>query len=495
MSKRPFAFAALAFALTVLAPAAAGADVYASGVIRGEYLYNTDDDVDASVSDTRVELDLEIGELTLGVVYRAYLLSDEDYNPQSVEADLTEVKHRYAAFEHDDLFIRAGHFYTTFGRGLTLRSYEDVDLEYDTVLDGLMAEYSIGEIGLTALSGAATDDQAGTAYTEHVVRAARASMPLTEWAEVAGSVVERSSARKDEEVELPDEIALFKDNVVGAELSVWAGPVSIGAEYAARSGENPATGEGAVEGQALYASGTIDLPWFTLFGEVKDYDDFGHYLVNPPTCVREHLWTLMNRATYEIDLDNETGFLAEGSASLGDAFYVSAGASEARDHDADLRHWEMYGRLDWTVGSDLSGSLGASRSREYLFAGGESVGKFTEHWIGGAQIEVGYSAGKAVEVSFEGQRVEDPDGEAYEDYLISAAWYPGLDLTLIGTAEKTTGGEKDSWFMAEARRQLTDDLEVSFSAGTERGGKKCTGGVCFVEPAFEGVRFRFTKFF
>ncbi len=499
MSRRGFAFTTLVLALPLLltVTAAAETDVYATGVVRGKYMYNTDDEVDASVSDARVELDIGIGELTLGAVYRAYLLSDEDYNPASVTADAIEVKHRYIALEHDDLFLRAGHFFSTFGRGLVLRSYEDVDLEYDTVLDGLLAEYSLGDVSLAALAGTTTEDVAGSGYTEHVVSAARASMPLTEWAEVAGSVAERSSTKRDEDVELPDEIALFKDHVAGGELNVWAGPVTLGVEYVGREGENPATGEGRIQGHAAYASGTFDLPWVTLFGEVKDYEDFGHYLVSPPTGVREHLWTLMNRATYEIDLDDETGFLAEGSSPVGDAVYVVGGASEARNHNGDLRHWEAYGQLDWTAGSSTTVTLGASRSREYLFAGGEAAGKFTEHVTGGASVVIGFATAQELELVLEGQTTDDREGEAYADYILSAAYYPGQGLTLIATAERTTAETdgRDTWFVAEARKLISNDFEVSLSAGTERGGKKCTGGVCFVEPAFEGVRLRFTRFF
>jgi hypothetical protein len=102
-----------------------------------------------------------------------------------------------------------------------------------------------------------------------------------------------------------------------------------------------------------------------------------------------------------------------------------------------------------------------------------------------------------LEVTLEAQTTEDPDGKSYRDYIASLAYYPGLDLTVIGTVERTTQetADRDSWFMVEVRKLLSDDFEASVSAGTERGGKKCTGGVCFVEPAFEGARLRFTRFF
>ncbi|MFH1864867.1 MAG: DUF6029 family protein [Candidatus Eisenbacteria bacterium] len=494
----------------VSASVSAEIDVYASGLVQGKYLYNTGlereiavdgttvwVDYGASVTDVRVDLDVVAGPLTVGAAYRTYLLSDRDYNPAEIAAPPAEIKHRYVAFDHEDLSLRAGHFSSTFGHGLTLRSHEEIVLEHDTFLDGALAEYSMGDVSITALSGAATDDVEGSRYYEHVVSAARVSAPFTDYAEVAGSVVQRSRTQKDDEISIPKEFARATDVLLGTELSIWAGPVSMVAEYVKRDGENPMTLTGDIEGHALYASGTVGLGGITLFGEFKDYEEYNHYLVSPPTGVRDHVWTQMNRVTYQPDLDDERGFLVEGSGKLGDAFYLTGGASEARNHDSDLRYWEMFGQVDWTLGEGISGSAAASWSREYAFEVEEATGKFDEHMTGALTAELEVGSGNALEVTFEGQTTEDKYDAAYEDYLVSAAFYSSTDLTLIATAERTTSETetREGWFILEARKLLTDDLEVSLAAGTERGGKKCTGGVCFEEPEFEGVRLRFTSFF
>jgi hypothetical protein len=491
---------ALLFVAWVSASAETG--VYASGAVEGEYLYNTDvtrDTLhfDASVTDTRIDIDVVVGPVTLGAAYRAYLLSDVRYNPQSVTAPPTELKHRYAALELPDLFIRAGHFSETFGHGVTLRSYEEVDLEHDTYLDGFLTEYQVGDVSLTALSGTAINDVEGSRYFEHVVSAARAAAPFTDFAEVAASVVQRTATQKDDEIEIPSSVAREKDVLVGTELSVWAGPVSLAAEYATRDGENPVTGGDEIQGHAIYASGTIGLGPVTLFGEVKDYDDYEHYLVNPPTAVREHLWTEMNRVTYLPDLNDERGFLVEGSGTVGEALFLDGGLSEARNHDSDLRHWEMFGQVDWTPSDLLTASAAASWSREYQFVAEEATGKFDEHLSGALSGEFELGVANALEVTLEAQATEDVFGASYQNYLASLALYLAADWTLIATTERTTSETeaREQWFMAEARRLISDDFEVSLSAGTERGGKKCTGGVCFDEPEFEGVRMRFTRFF
>ncbi len=406
MSRNGWALALLsvAFLALVSASALAETDVYASGVVRGKYLYSTEEE--ASVWDTRVDFDASIGVLTLGAVYRGYWLSDDAYNPADVVvADPNDVKHRYAALEYEDLYLRAGHFSTTFGHGLTLRSYEDVDLEHDTLLDGLFAEYDAGVFDVTALTGASREDS-GDRFYAHTVHGARVSVPVGEWMEVAGSAVERSRIWNDEDGEFGGDFARFEDGVRGAEVSGWIGPFTFGGEYAERSGDypeaakkvDPETGgleyprrQVETQGHATYASGTLDLGWATLFGEFKDFDDFAHSLVNPPTCVREHLWTLMNRATYEVDLNDERGFLVEGSSALGDALFVTGGASEARSHDRDLRHWEMFGHATYDLGSDITLGAAASRSREYLFGEEGGIGKFTEHTTGVVEADLTFA--------------------------------------------------------------------------------------------------------
>ena len=192
------AFAVLA---CVLAASASDGGASASGVLNAEYQYNTD--VEASAADARLDLDVTVGSIVLGTAFRVYQLTNGSYNPAGIDEPLTDIKHRYAVYEGEDFSARVGHFLSTFGHGLTLRSYEDVDLEHDTMLDGVTARYDVGEVALTGLAGAVDQELFGTRYREHRVRGARVSVPVSAWLEVAGSAVERASTEKDEEIEIP----------------------------------------------------------------------------------------------------------------------------------------------------------------------------------------------------------------------------------------------------------------------------------------------------
>jgi hypothetical protein len=492
--------------------ASAEADVYASGVVSGEYLYNTGED--DSAADMRAELDVSIGYVTLGAVYRAYQLSDPDYNPARIDVPEAEMKHRYLTVDHEDLYITVGHFPATFGRGLMLRSYEDVDLEHDTLLDGLFAEYRAEFLDLTVLAGVSDEDAEGEQYYAHTVRGGRVSMPVGEWVTLAGSAVERSRIWKDEDGEFGGDFARFEDGVVGGEVSLWLGPLTLDAEYMDRDGEFPvaaskvdtaglpvyADEQAEKRGHATYAAATLDLGVATLFGEVKDYNDIDHRLVNAPTCVREHLWTLMNRATYEVDYSDERGFLVEGSGSVGDAVFVTGGASEARSHQSELRHWEMFGHATYDLTGDVRVGAAASRSRTYDFDADGATGLFTEYVTGVAELDLTFAGDQTVELTLERQQTEDPKhDDPRRDYVLACTWYPGADLTLSALYERTTddweGEGRESWTMLSARKSFEGDLEVELGVGTQRGGKVCSGGVCRYEDSFQGARLRFTKFF
>jgi hypothetical protein len=114
-------------------------------------------------------------------------------------------------------------------------------------------------------------------------------------------------------------------------------------------------------------------------------------------------------------------------------------------------------------------------------------------------IDLAYDLGprQTLEVELEVQRTEEPSGEAFETYLASVGLFPSPEVTvsLVGEATSEAGIDRDFWLFGDIRTTISEDFEVSLGGGTERGGKKCSGGVCFTEPEFTGVRLRFLTSF
>jgi hypothetical protein len=323
---------------------ASAEEIQARGALRLDTRYETEQQ--ATVLDGRVEFAVELRSLTFGGTYRAYDFGDGRYNPRGIDP-VYHFKHRYIEGRLENLLFRGGHFFSTFGRGLVLRSFEDVDLEHDTALDGFLAEYQTGTLGLAALAGQVTERLSSVQSLRHRVRGGRLSASLGPRVALAVSGLARNSQTLDEDGSPTGRPLRFGDYVLGADGEVWLGAFTMAGEYAYRNGDyyrQPE--EGDVRGRGTYLSGTLNTKGVTLLAEYKDYYRFEHFLVNPPTCVKDHVWILMNRVTHDVDLDNERGFLVESTLMAGDHLNLTGGASEARTRAGGLSHWEIFGQVD-----------------------------------------------------------------------------------------------------------------------------------------------------
>ena len=482
-------FSILTVSFLLNAAGASGAEGDIRGTVRAVGLANSD--LGESVFDGRLDFEAEAGRFILGATYRAYELTSKAYNPRQAYPDPLGIKHRYAEFNTDDLGLRAGDYFVTFGKGLVLRSFEEIALEHDTALDGVLGEYRTGPVELTAVAGGMDDRLSYTLRWQHNVYGMRARTSFWDAVSLGASGLKRFQRKRDEEISFPDSSSNFEDVVIGGDAETWLGPLLISAEYVRRTGDYYfESQQGGDPGYGTYAGGSYGASWFNLLAEYKNYYRFENAIINPPTCVKEHLWTLMNRVTHLVDLNDERGWILEGVLTLPHDVTLDLGASEARRRNDDLAHWEMFCQADYIRSDLLSAAIAASWSREYEF------GKFTEHLTGAADTDI--SLGEQVlEVTLEGQHTEEPSGLKFRDYLTSIAYYPRYNVTLVGLLEHTTRGDlgRDTWFFLDLRVTIADAYEVSLGGGTERGGKKCAGGICFDEPEFAGLKMRFLTYF
>ena len=159
-----------------------------------------------------------------------------------------------------------------------------------------------------------------------------------------------------------------------------------------------------------------------------------------------------------------------------------------------MRHWEIFTQFDWMEPWWGIASVAASLSRDY-----EETG-FAEYLTSVVDLDLGHADYPVIEVTFEAQVTETHTGKRREDheaYLATASVYALPRVTLTASVEQTTEAEteRDAWVFGDIRLKLEQDFEVTIGGGTERGGKKCSGGVCYTEPEFEVVRIRFSAFF
>jgi len=289
------------------------------------------------------------------------------------------------------------------------------------------------------------------------------------------------------------------------------------------------------QGSATYFQLNWYPQWFTAMLEYRRYQngsenraDKGHPLRQArqplpwqlgPTGVRQHDISMLANVTHPVDYGNELGWNLEIQTYIMDNLSVLVNAtqisqardSESPDDKADLwpaidisrNPWqEVYTEIEYT---------GVKFSRRFILAytrsvlSGEKAAEIAEHislvpiyisWYGASDFvfsalaEIQFS-----EVTGELYTGEILDGHQYRSAHLVASFdaHSKYSFSLIWDASEDpllNNGHKESqdWLSAEFSVKPLDGMWLRTSYGKEKGGVRCTGGVCRVINPFEGFR-------
>jgi hypothetical protein len=429
----------------------------------------------------------------LDVNYRLDILTTglrfEAFQPSKSGQRKEEVSFIYFQVEKDGIDLRAGDYYAIFGRGLTLRSYEDRDLRVDNKLTGLKVQGYWDKLETTLLSGRPprkdrdnADEVRGLDFNLLPTPGLSFgySYVTLEGPTVTGNGTELTAIRSE----------------------ISRGPVGFYGELAERFNR---------KGYGLYLSSNMALPGLALTVEFKDYDRIalrtgdGLEYNSPPALTREHTYSLFRRHPHTLDLDDETGLQAEtslspweGTSMLFNYSYTAAHAdgSTAPAEPELLGEWGM--PIFREAYLEISRDLGHSAS--LVAAGGKSRLEETIVHTGVIDLSMYLDDINSLRVELQGQHTEE-DGE-YDDHMLTVEYtrVPGLSLSFVGERtnksdlQKLTG-EANRWFFVQLDYQLTENHDATLFLGSRQGGYICTGGRCRWEPEFEGIELKMLSYF
>jgi hypothetical protein len=420
--------------------------------------------------------------LDLDLRYRNLVVGGrlEIYQPDRPSLGFERVATRYVEYSAGWLRTRVGDYYSTFGRGVVLRSFDNEELRrfatpksapentYDTGLDGLKCDAHWGAVGLTLLTGRRERENelgydvlhGGDVEVETCVSNTRIGASV-----VRGRVFTTGG---DEEEWL----------VGGGRVATFVGPANVHAEYA-RHVRHPWTDD-EDWGNALYVGSNVFLYGVGASLEFKDYRAADFPYSSPPTCNRSGK-PLIHDVTRERD---ERGWQAEFSWSplLGLGLVANHSFAETEDGAGLLKETFVEGR--W----DLEGKGAIEANWERL----EDNLKVEN----GPTVEMTYYINPSVTVTVSGEREWNSEWQGYRTYERWVEDTAVLSLELVPTVTVTTTFEHTTspiethknWLFCQLGFHLTDGHEVSLAYGRQRGGLKCSSGVCRVEPEFEGAR-------
>jgi hypothetical protein len=457
-------------------------------------------------------LDASFGDLRLGLRYE----SDQNSEDRRVYRTFTQ---RYADWTDGPLRLRVGNLYTMVGRGLIHRSFElpgvvlDKDgnrskYAFSRDLDGVLAEFDAGAFEGRLFSGKPNGGEfspgiAVDRYRGHVSGGQFESRFLGTG--LAGVGFVRQTTTGLDEQRMGTLFASF-DLLSPFEIPTMALPLYV--EYAELDtplGKRWRFATGDDLPHALYASSEWLWGPFALSAEWKDYVGFRFGTNDPPSLVREHTWTLLNRSTHVLDAGGqspptgESGFQLEGTMRLPGQTSVTANLSRSDGVVADPDrfdeafvelHWAPMGgrRLETTAFYDhgMDGDLGITvrdavgaratlRAREvYSVELDGELQNSTREFEGRlrdtfASITFGRAGWGTAALVWE--RSTDPQQESPDDGAS-----PGI--------------QPRHFVSGTLGVRITDRHEATLFAGERRGGRACTAGTCYEVLPFKGVELR-----
>lgn len=414
----------------------------------------------------------------LGGRYEINYPPDPFIYPQDSLLKQFDLTFLYAEYDYKNWNLRAGHFYSLFGRGLLLRTYEDRNLRVDNNILGGKVEYHDDLFLIKAIAGQMRDryNRRG-----HTVYGADVEVKPASFLQVGANY-------------------LFQTNPDGYSSSIGAARMNwlwswgdLYAEFARPQRSNT---------YSSYLGCTGALGDFTFTAEYKNYNQLGFknkYNTDynaPPALTREHTFTLLNRHPHALNLDDEQGYQLEVTWFPVVTWEVIANHSKTISHQHHRLFEEYYLECHNTFFQNKFETRLAGAWTFDFITNTENITTIVD-----PQIEL--TKRDAIHLSWQHQHTKNRfDLSEYDTELmiIEYSRSPHGSLALVGEYTNqfklnNVEMERHTWLYGRLTLNFYNNQELHFLYGSRQAGFVCVGGICRYEPEFRGVEVRLVNRF
>ncbi|MFH0765392.1 MAG: DUF6029 family protein [Calditrichota bacterium] len=505
----------LLLGVTLLSPAARALELRLTGQNEARYARGRQPgslDANYHYFENYLELDAGLDPLRLHL-RQSYRLPSE-YGRRSSGLDAFDK--RYIEYAKDDVLLRGGNFYRTWGRGLLLGVIEVLELNFDSGLDGLLMEVSQGDWEASAFRGVEADSAGEFREQGEGFRLSK-RLPM-------GIRLGAAAVHLDKGPRHPDL------NRTGGELEKEFDQGSLFLAYVADKLDRDVDRYH----NAFYGAGSIYGDGWALFGEYHNYRLFTYRdpgqpsgfadqpsLQYPPTGSPESTMHLLDRHPRLSHFNDETGLQVEANFNREDwTLLMNYSQSSEQDKDGVIprlkeeyspyrgvfAHLErnpyegdrlaLQGGWQEDVEFTATSAGGYSVWFQRVAAGGIYERRLDDSWTLAGDLQVLKVIDRSRDYHF------------WEDFLgvtltrspwgsLTAMIERSLNRSEVGGLDWVgdDGAGMRYWPSVETTLKIKDNHQVRLFVGHERGGLRCSGGVCrFVNP-FKGVKLTVTSQF
>ncbi|MBN1481534.1 hypothetical protein EH223_04150 [candidate division KSB1 bacterium] len=414
----------------------------------------------------------------LGGRYEINYPPDPFIYPQDSLLKQFDLTFLYAEYDTKNWNLRAGNFYSMFGRGLVLRTYEDRNLRVDNNILGGKVEYHDDIFYVKALAGQMRDRYNRRGDT------------------VYGGDIEVNPVSF---LQLGANY-LYQTNPEGYSSSIGAARMNwlwswgdLYAEFARPEGTNR---------YSSYMGFTGAAGDFTFTVEYKNYNHlafknkYGTEYSAPPALTREHTFSLLNRHPHALNLDDEQGYQLEVTWFSTTTWDVIANHSKTLSHKKQ-RLFEEYYLESHNVFFDNKLETRLAGAWTFDFTTN------TENITSIIDPQVVLSKRDLIHLSWQHQHTKNLlDLSEYDTelLLIEYSRSPYGSLALVGEYTNqfklnNIKMERHTWLYGQLTLNFFNNQELHILYGSRQAGFVCVGGICRYEPEFRGVEIRLVNRF
>lgn len=481
------------------------------------------------------------GNFSAGFRYEAYL------NPlQGYDSDYkgTGIPYRYASFTKDNFDITIGNFYEQFGSGLVYRTYEDKNLGYDNVMDGIKVRYS--PINGLTFKGIWGYQRRYWSKGPGIIRGVDVDFSITDAFKklndvktkviIGGSFVSKYQESLDNIYKMPANVACY-----GGRLNLINGGFNFYAEYAQKINDPEANNNKIYkQGEALLIQTSYSASGIGVFLSAKrldnmdfrsDYNARGNLLnINYlPAITKQHTYTLAAYYPYgtqpngEMGIDGQVNFTLKKGSKLGGKYGLNISLDFSKINSIYKENVESNIPIDSTgtlgykspffrVGNeqyfqDFSIEITKKLSKKFKLILAYYNINYNSKVIEGHDkgmiyanvpvIDLTYyitpTKSLRAELQYLATKQDDHDWiNGLLEFTIAPKWY----FTIMDSYNYNNPlPEKRLHYYFGSVAFTKGSSRISLSYGRQRAGIVCVGGVCRAVPASNGVTLSITSSF
>lgn len=447
--------------------------------------YSFDTKTDDEILEDWFDLRYQTDPFSFGARFEAYQPSERSAGKgKNLPADSSfqDIPFRFLEFQRDGIRVTAGNFYDIFGRGIAFRSYENRDVRVDNNLDGIRVGVQRDIFDAKFLTGKMLNKNVSGIPQERfgLLHAANFEAHLSDRYRIGpfqhflvGSSVSRMS------------VSGLRNEIVTGRVEFGLEHLFFYGEYGDRNNSN---------GQAVYLGTNLDLFGVGLTLEYKEYEEFDFHN-NPPALTREHTYTLLGRNAWQMNPNDEKGVQIEASYMPVPMNTLLLNYSRTTNLDGGLKFEECYGEWSRYQGDWLY----------MVVAYADQINEHVRSFIPIVELEFFLDERNSFRTELQHQHQKGYFiGEFDVDLLVlEYARSPRWTLSFVGErnnlSDRQIGDQnlpdKNTFLSGQVSLQISQNHEMIAFFGSRQKGKVCVGGVCRLEPEFEGIEVKlFSRF-